>query len=348
MKLSWYEKLAAKAIWSKNMKLKAFKTWAPIIGVIFLGVHEIAHQIQPAGRADTSLATIAATIPVEEQSPIPKTDIAGAVAATLAAISALGGVARKIKAVIEAAKAASDLIPGDKVELAVKGEKVGEAVVTSTESKPEVKRRDIGPGFVVILALLPALALAQDQPKPSAPVEISLYGGAMQFAERGQPDKRDFVYRLTLTVPAPSGITLFGRADYTRTQDGGDLIDPKTFRSIEALAGGRKDIIPNLSVMAFAGVTWNRDDHYEPVDPRLWTGAAGLRYSVPGRGYVVASAGHHGPVGGSAFLGSIVYEISAGASWFGDVAVPLDASRFAKRPYTVKAGISARLKGWKF
>lgn len=209
------------------------------------------------------------------------------------------------------------------------------------------------PGAMIILALLPAVSWAQTPPAdppapPPAGVEVNLYGGAMQFAQRGEPDKRDFVYRLTLTVPAPSGLILFGRADYTRTQDGGDLLDVKTFRSIEAFAGARKEIAPNLAVIGYSGVSWNREADFEPADPRLWTAAAGLRYSVPGRGYVIASAGHHGPVGGSAFLSSIVYEINSGASWFGDVAIPLDASRFAARPYTVKAGISARLKGWKF
>lgn len=180
------------------------------------------------------------------------------------------------------------------------------------------------------------------------PVQVGLYGGAMQFAERGQPDKRDFVYRLTLNVPAPQKLTLYGRADYTRTQDGGDLLDVKTFRSVEALVGLRRDLGSGFAVTAFSGVTWNRDEKIEPADPRLWTAAAGLRYSVPGRGYLVAAAGHHGPVGGSAFLGSLVVEINAGASWFADVAIPLDAARFAARPYTVKAGISARLKAWKF
>lgn len=68
---------------------------------------------------------------------------------------------------------------------------------------------------------------------------------------------------------------------------------------------------------------------------------------MPKRGYVIAAVGHHGPVGGSAFLGSLVVQLSDGTSWFGDVAIPLSADRFAQRPYTVKAGISARLKSWK-
>lgn len=205
-----------------------------------------------------------------------------------------------------------------------------------------------GAAIVPLLILaLASPAFAQD-PAPAPPVELTLHGGAMQFAERGIADKRDFVYRLTLTVPAPSGLTLFARADYTRTQDGGDLLDPKTFRSIEGFVGGRKDIGSGFALTAFGGASWNRDSKIEPTDPRLYTAAAGVRFSVPGRGYVIAAAGHHGPVGGSAFLGSIVYEINSGASWFGDIAIPLDASRFAVRPYTIKAGISARLKGWKF
>jgi len=200
---------------------------------------------------------------------------------------------------------------------------------------------------LLILALASPAFAQEPSPTPSG-VELTLHGGAMQFAERGQPDKRDFVYRLTLTVPAPSGLTLFARADYTRTQDGGDLLDPKSFRSIEGFAGGRKDVGSGFAVTAFGGATWNRDAKIEPTDPRLYTAAAGIRFNVPGRGYVIASAGHHGPVGGSAFLGSLVYEINSGASWFADVAIPLDASRFDARPYTIKAGVSARLKGWKF
>lgn len=204
---------------------------------------------------------------------------------------------------------------------------------------------------VLILAMLPTLALAQDAapgPVPPSPPTSSaaLYCGAMQFTERDVPDHKDFVCRLSLNVLAPSGITLFGRADYTRTQDGGDLLDIKTFRSIEGFVGGRKDIAENLSLTAFTGVSWNRDDQIEPTDPRLWTVAGGLRYTVPGRGYVLAAVGHHGPVGGSAFLGSVVYDVNSVASWFSDVAIPLDATRFAARPYTVKFGISAKFKTW--
>ena len=212
-------------------------------------------------------------------------------------------------------------------------------------------------GLLVLALMLPSAAMAQEtSANRSEPfytvvheaVQLTLHGGAMQFAERGKPDKRDFVYRLTLNVPAPAGMTVFARADYTRTQDGGDLLDVKTFRSVEALLGAKKDLGSGFAATAFSGVTWNRDDKVNPADPRLWTAAAGLRYTVPGRGYVVAAAGHHGPVGGRAFLGSVVYEINSGASWFADVAIPLDAERFAARPYTLKAGISARLKGWKF
>lgn len=200
----------------------------------------------------------------------------------------------------------------------------------------------------LILALMPAWSTAQEAPQPPQPVEITLHGGAMQFMERGQPDKKDFVYRVTVTVPAPAQTTVYGRADYTRTQDGGDLFDINTFRSIEALIGARKVIAPQLEATAFSGVSWNADKHYEPADPRLWTVAGGLKYTVKGRGYLVAAVGHHGPVGGSAFLGSAVYDMGSGSSWFGDIAIPLGASRFAEKPYTIKAGFAARLKGWKF
>lgn len=203
----------------------------------------------------------------------------------------------------------------------------------------------------LVLALLPTLAAAQDIPPAKPATEAALSCGAMRFAERGSPDHEDFVCRLSLAVPAPSGLTLFGRADYTRTQtvtDGEGLFDIKTFRSIEAFAGGRKLIAPNLEATAFSGVSWDRDDRIEPTDPRLWTVAGGLRYNVPKRGYLIVAAGHHGPVGGTAFLGSVVYDLSAGASWFGDIAVPLGATRFKEKPYTVRFGVSARIKSWKF
>lgn len=219
------------------------------------------------------------------------------------------------------------------------------AVALANWAKHRKAARTIAP--LLFLALLPSLASAQDPaPKPAA--EAALSCGGMRFAERGAPDHEDFVCRLSLAVPAPSGLTLFGRADYTRTQNVPDLLDIKTFRSIEAFAGGRKAIAPNLEATAFAGATWNQDKVIEPTDPRLWTVAGGLRYTVPKRGYVVAAAGHHGPVGGTAFLGSVVYDLGENASWFGDIAVPLGATRFALKPYTVRFGVSARIKGWSF
>lgn len=210
---------------------------------------------------------------------------------------------------------------------------------------------DLKAGALAGLFLIFGTIANAQTPAPSTEgLTLTLHGGAMQFAERGQPDRRDFVYRLTLAVPAPHGLTLSARADYTRTQDGGDLLDPHTFRSVEAFAAARKKIATNLEAVTLGGVSWNRDAKFEPVDPRLWTAAAGARFTVPGRGYVILAAGHHGPVGGAAGLVSIVYDLEASgaASWFLDAAVPLDADRFRSRPYTVKAGISARLKGWKF
>lgn len=208
-----------------------------------------------------------------------------------------------------------------------------------------------GAAIVPLLILaLASPAFAQEPAQPQRP-EAAISCGGMRFAERGAPDHEDFVCRLSLAVPAPSGLTLFARADYTRTQGtepDGDLLALATFRSIEGFVGGRKDIAPNLSATAFAGVTWNRDKNIEPTDPRLWTVAGGLRYTVPKRGYVVAAFGHHGPVEGSAFLGSLVYEMSDSAAWFGDVAIPLGATRFALKPYTVRFGVSARVKAWKF
>lgn len=303
------------------MKLDSFRRWVPLLAVLFLAARIIARAM---GRddIDAGLLAFGNLLGLEAFSPVDFAELS-------AAFAAAAGVVLKIAAVIRNAMGG----PG------------GNA--TGDQEGAVGHPRVIAPA-IILLALLPSLATAQEStPSPPPAVEITLHGGAMQTAERGQPDKRDFVYRLSVTVPAPSGLTLFGRADYTRTQDGGDLIDPKTFRSVEGLVGARKDVGAGFAVTAFCGATWNRDAHVEPTDPRLYTAALGFRYSVPGRGYVVAAVGHHGPVGGSALLGSIVYDINAGASWFFDAAVPLDANRFRERPYTVRVGISARLKGWR-
>lgn len=265
----------------------------------------------------------------------------------LAFFAGLGGMALFLlePGVIEAALAAAGVNAAYAAAIVLVLRGAATAYLNYRKHNPPTPSNTKAGPLVLLLLLLPAFASAQE-PAPSPRPELTLHGGAMQFAERGQPDKRDFVYRLSLTVPGPSGMTFFGRADYTRTQDGGDLLDPKSFRSIEGFVGGRKDVGAGFAVTAFGGASWNRDSKIEPTDPRLYTAAAGVRYSVPGRGYVIAAAGHHGPVGGSAFLGSIVYEINAGASWFADCAFPLSDAGFGN--YTCKAGISARLKGWKF
>lgn len=209
----------------------------------------------------------------------------------------------------------------------------------------------IKPIAALALALLASVSGAQTPdptPKPMPEitgVQLSLYSGFMTFMERTNPDKKDFVFRFRAAIQAPEKITIFSRIDYTRTQDGGDLADINTFRSIESQLGLRKDVAPGLSLTAFGGVTWNQDDKFEPADARLWTAAVGLRYELAGRFSVTAAAGHHGPVGGSAFLGAVSYRIRYGAAWFGDIAVPLDATRFNVRPYTIKAGVMVLLKG---
>lgn len=290
--------------------------------------------------------------------------------AGLAAFAGLGGVALFLlePGVIEAALAAAGVNAAYAAAIVLVLRGAATAYLNYRKHNPPTPSNQNSAPLAILLLLLPAFASAQDlsdlpreisvtvpgevQPAPEAPPaprpEAALHCGAMHFAERGKPDHKDFVCRFTFNVPAPSGLNLFARADWTRTQDGGDLLDPKTFRSIEAFIGGRKDVGAGFAATVFFGATWNRDSQIEPTDPRLWTAAAGVRYSVPGRGYIIAAVGHHGPVGGSAFLGSITYEINDGASWFADVAVPLDSEQFALSPYTVKAGISARIKGWKF
>lgn len=273
--------------------------------------------------------------------------------AGLALFSGLGGMALFLlePGVIEAALASAGVNTAYAaiIVLALRG--AATAFLNWRKHNPPVaSNQNAGPLVLLILALA-SPAFAQDQAPTSQRPEAAISCGGMRFAERGAPDHEDFVCRLSLAVPAPSGLTLFARADYTRTQGtepDGDLFTLATFRSIEGFVGGRKDIAPNLSATAFAGVTWNRDKNIEPTDPRLWTVAGGLRYTVPKRGYVVAAFGHHGPVEGSAFLGSLVYEMSDSAAWFGDVAIPLGATRFALKPYTVRFGVSARVKAWKF
>lgn len=273
----------------------------------------------------------------------------------LAFFAGLGGVALFLlePGVIEAALSAAGVNTAYAAAIVLVLRGAATAWLNYRKHNPPTPSNQNSAPLAILLLLLPAFASASAQdPAPKPQSEAALSCGAMRFLERGSPDSEDFVCRLSLAVPAPSGLTLFARADYSRTQalpSGEELsLDIKTFRSIEGFAGARKDIAPNLSATAFAGVTWNRDRTIEPTDPRLWTVAGGLRYTVPGRGHVVAAAGHHGPVGGTAFLGSVVYDLGENAAWFGDVAVPLGASRFALKPYTVRFGVSARIRGWKF
>lgn len=212
------------------------------------------------------------------------------------------------------------------------------------------------PLALAVLVLSSTFAFAQAPEKDCAleitgcKAELSLDAGLMQFAQRGN-DHKDFTYRLNASVKIPSNFKLEMRADWTRTQDGGNLFDPHTFKSVEAWGAVSRAVFSSdtlgFDVLGLSGVSWNRDKDFDPEDPRLWTAGLCVRARVSGRGSAMPCLAHHGPVGGVAFLGSVTYDMGSGAWWFGDVAVPLSRASFLANPYTVKFGIAGRLKRFK-
>lgn len=97
----------------------------------------------------------------------------------------------------------------------------------------------------------------------------------------------------------------FVRGDLGRTQDGGNLRDPATFRSIEVGAGVRQRVKGALSVGAIAGVTYSAEGKVDaPRDPRLYSLLGLLCVDIAG-GYACATGGHRGPVGGPSVGGAV-------------------------------------------
>ena len=201
--------------------------------------------------------------------------------------------------------------------------------------------------LAVLLLLFAVPAFAQE-------VTASLDTGGATF-QKGDTDEEFFLARGSLTADFQNGLYLIGRVDLDRTLDGGALDqfpDPSTFRSIQGMAGflyrfGGAE--RRFGIGAIGGVTWSAEgDAGAPVDPRLYTYAGVLRYSLPHDGYVYVGVGQHDPVGGPALLVSVMAGKSGdggffdGGYVFSDYVLPLDQTAFQNKAWTWKSGVLVR------
>lgn len=146
-----------------------------------------------------------------------------------------------------------------------------------------------------LLLMLASPASAEDRFKWGA------WAGTKTIVTSGQKTEHVFA-RLAANVQASSKVNLFGRVDASRAQDGGaapDVLDPRTFRTLEPAAGAYVRLKGRLSAAAVSGVTFSIEGkNGAPLNARQWTGAGGLRYGdATGGSYVYALAGLHGASG---------------------------------------------------
>lgn len=219
----------------------------------------------------------------------------------------------------------------------------------------------VGPLVVIalVLAILAAVApKAACQPAPSASPSpapttwaASFETGTSILLTRGE--KRDRVAaRLTIGGPITSSLGAFVRADLAGSQDGGSIeySDPSTFRSVEMMGVLRYRIRPSIELGAVGGFTWSAEgEEGAPLDPRLFTVGAVVRGQLDERGsYAYLGAGHHGPVGGPALLGSVSWWPDARAGTAIDFAVPFRADAFVGKAWTLTVRALVRVKRLEF
>jgi hypothetical protein len=169
-----------------------------------------------------------------------------------------------------------------------------------------VRRRQscVLPSLELILACLLLALPAQAQ----LPVGLGVQGMEAQLdagaglawtnAERTE----HFRTRLTVAAPISSSLRVFVRADLSRTQDGGDLADPQTFRSVEAALGVRYRIAGPVSVGLVGGVTYSAEgDQGAPADGDQ-ASLLGVLCADYGKAYLCSGAGQRDPVGGRALV----------------------------------------------
>jgi hypothetical protein len=199
--------------------------------------------------------------------------------------------------------------------------------------------------LIVAAPLILAAAAAEAAGTPEQ-WKGSLYTGALSVLTRGE--SREYIAaRLTASGPIAKGVSGFARADITGTQDGGglDLKDPQTFRSVELMSGLRYPVGP-FDAGAVAGVTYSIEgDQGKPIDPRLFTVAGLLRYTLRDGGYAYVGAGHHGPVGGPALLAAAAIPIpgKAGVNSIVDFAFPIARDALPEKRWVLRFGVSARV-----
>lgn len=202
---------------------------------------------------------------------------------------------------------------------------------------------------VLTVAALCAPAFADPAPaaSPAAKLTASLYAGTSSVLTRGE--RREYITsRLSATAPLFAGLSAFARVDLGANQDGGNLSDPRTFRTVEVLGGLWRKVGP-VEATAIGGATYSVEGQEgRPLDARLFTLAALARVGIGDGGYVYAGGGHHGPVGGPALLFAASVPIKGGAFSVIDFALPLQRTVFREKAWTLKVGASVRVKRLRF
>ena len=147
--------------------------------------------------------------------------------------------------------------------------------------------------------------------------------------------------RLVIAGPIASFVRGFLRGDLGRTQDGGDLADASTFRSIEVAIGARARVGGPLSVGLLAGVTYSAEGRVgAPSDARLYSYLGLFCLDVAG-GYVCGTGGHRGPVGGPA-VGAAISIPKGKVSTTVDFDLPLRTAH-DRRTWQLTIGASAEV-----
>lgn len=150
--------------------------------------------------------------------------------------------------------------------------------------------------------LLPALASAQVPPPSEPALKCGAWAGTLALVEH-DGDKREVLFgRLGANLRLSDSVHVGARLDMSRAQDGGAIspFDVRSFRDLEPSISAYWQ--PSRSFpcgpAAAGAVTLSIEGADGPSDPRLWTGAAGIRCGDSSGGlYAYALAGHRGEAG---------------------------------------------------
>lgn len=212
---------------------------------------------------------------------------------------------------------------------------------------PTPANQNAGP--LILLALLPSLATAQEPAKPENTFRLS--SGATRFFTPGVGDATEIEGQISVEIEAPKAVYLEGFGRFTRTQGAepgtAGLLDVKTFRSVIAHLSARKLLggprfmgghLPMFSAVCSGGMSWERDKAFDPSDPNIWAVGCGLHTNFS-RGTLTVKGGHNGSVGGGAIFGELIVNQGDRVRYVATYAVPFSAERFRKNPGTFTGGL---------